>query len=183
VPCAYAAASISSWSIIPLDAAACVPGTRCVCSHQVTALFCMTWHRDHHLEIDTTLEIWLCVSVHIYSKNQCAKCCPDLLFETTNVICTSLCYNYYIILSSLCIQHSVYVCTEGVAFRGLPDVKLYPAVSAVYGNTEVSMVYLGHPLDGWNRPICVLGKCMWIQYSSSWLLHCCWLLWQRCHCG
>lgn len=36
----------------------------------------------------------------------------------------------------------------GVAFRGLPDVKLYPAVSAVYGNTEVSMVYLGHPLDG-----------------------------------
>lgn len=36
----------------------------------------------------------------------------------------------------------------GVAFRGLPDVKLYPAVSAVYGNTEVSMVYLGQPLDG-----------------------------------
>jgi len=42
----------------------------------------------------------------------------------------------------------VYVYVEGVAFRGLPDVKLYPAVSAVYGNTEVSMVYLGHPLDG-----------------------------------
>jgi len=40
------------------------------------------------------------------------------------------------------------VCFKGVAFRGLPDVKLYPAVSAVYGNTEVSMVYLGHPLDG-----------------------------------
>lgn len=36
----------------------------------------------------------------------------------------------------------------GVAFRGLPDKKLYPAISAVYGNTEVSMVYLGHPLDG-----------------------------------
>ncbi|XP_013782867.1 F-box/SPRY domain-containing protein 1-like [Limulus polyphemus] len=36
----------------------------------------------------------------------------------------------------------------GVAFRGLPDKKFYPAVSAVYGNTEVSMVYLGHPLDG-----------------------------------
>ena len=36
----------------------------------------------------------------------------------------------------------------GVAFRGLPDVKLYPSVSAVYGNTEVSMVYLGDPLDG-----------------------------------
>ncbi|CAH1397118.1 unnamed protein product [Nezara viridula] len=36
----------------------------------------------------------------------------------------------------------------GVAFRGLPDRKLYPSVSAVYGNTEVSMVYLGPPLDG-----------------------------------
>ncbi|XP_014203528.1 F-box/SPRY domain-containing protein 1 isoform X2 [Copidosoma floridanum] len=36
----------------------------------------------------------------------------------------------------------------GVAFRGLPDKRLYPAVSAVYGNTEVSMVYLGPPLDG-----------------------------------
>ncbi|KAL3207522.1 hypothetical protein MRX96_010008 [Rhipicephalus microplus] len=36
----------------------------------------------------------------------------------------------------------------GVAFRGLPDKMLYPAISAVYGNTEVSMVYLGRPLDG-----------------------------------
>lgn len=33
-------------------------------------------------------------------------------------------------------------------FLGLPDKKLYPSVSAVYGNTEVSMVYLGPPLDG-----------------------------------
>lgn len=31
---------------------------------------------------------------------------------------------------------------------GLPDRRLYPSVSAVYGNTEVSMVYLGPPLDG-----------------------------------
>lgn len=31
---------------------------------------------------------------------------------------------------------------------GLPDKQLYPSVSAVYGNTEVSMVYLGPPLDG-----------------------------------
>lgn len=30
----------------------------------------------------------------------------------------------------------------------LPDKTLFPTVSAVYGNTEVSMVYLGHPLDG-----------------------------------
>lgn len=37
----------------------------------------------------------------------------------------------------------------GVAFRDLPREKpLYPAVSAVYGHTEVSMVYLGPPLDG-----------------------------------
>ena len=36
----------------------------------------------------------------------------------------------------------------GVAFRGLPKKPLYPAISAVYGNTEVSMVYLGYPLDG-----------------------------------
>lgn len=36
----------------------------------------------------------------------------------------------------------------GVAFRGLPKTCLYPAVSAVYGNTEVTLVYLGKPLDG-----------------------------------
>jgi F-box protein 45 len=36
----------------------------------------------------------------------------------------------------------------GVAFRGLPEKLLYPSVSAVYGHTEVSMVYLGPPLDG-----------------------------------
>lgn len=28
----------------------------------------------------------------------------------------------------------------------LPKVCLYPAVSAVYGNTEVTLVYLGKPL-------------------------------------
>lgn len=37
----------------------------------------------------------------------------------------------------------------GVAFVGLPaKTLLFPAVSAVYGNTEVSMLYLGLPLDG-----------------------------------
>ncbi|XP_071501323.1 F-box/SPRY domain-containing protein 1-like [Diadema setosum] len=36
----------------------------------------------------------------------------------------------------------------GVAFRGLPNEKLYPSISAVYGNTEVTMVYLGEPVDG-----------------------------------
>ena len=36
------------------------------------------------------------------------------------------------------------------SFLGLPDKRLFPSVSAVYGNTEVSMVYLGPPLDGWN---------------------------------
>lgn len=38
--------------------------------------------------------------------------------------------------------------TKKNLFTGLPDKKLYPTVSAVYGNTEVSMVYLGPPLDG-----------------------------------
>lgn len=37
----------------------------------------------------------------------------------------------------------------GVAFRGLPSTeRLYPAISAVYGNTEVSMIYTGAPIDG-----------------------------------
>lgn len=40
-----------------------------------------------------------------------------------------------------CFKFQIYV-------LGLPDKRLYPAVSAVYGNTEVSMVYLGPPLDG-----------------------------------
>ena len=31
---------------------------------------------------------------------------------------------------------------------GLPDKRLYPSISAVYGNTEVSMVYIGAPIDG-----------------------------------
>lgn len=34
------------------------------------------------------------------------------------------------------------------SFIDLPDKTFYPTVSAVYGNTEVSMIYLGHPLDG-----------------------------------
>ena len=34
---------------------------------------------------------------------------------------------------------------------GLPDKRLYPSISAVYGNTEVSMVYLGPPMDGWEQ--------------------------------
>ncbi|XP_077291765.1 F-box synaptic protein isoform X2 [Arctopsyche grandis] len=36
----------------------------------------------------------------------------------------------------------------GIAFKGLPNKKFYPSVSAVYGNTEVSMVYIGPPMDG-----------------------------------
>ncbi|CAD6188326.1 unnamed protein product [Caenorhabditis auriculariae] len=36
----------------------------------------------------------------------------------------------------------------GVAFRHLPPVRLFPAVCAVYGNTEVSMVYVGSPAMG-----------------------------------
>lgn len=36
----------------------------------------------------------------------------------------------------------------GVAFEDLPKVELYPTISAVYGNTEVSLVYHGPPLAG-----------------------------------
>lgn len=36
----------------------------------------------------------------------------------------------------------------GVAFRDLPDGPLYPAISSVYGNSEISLVYLGLPLVG-----------------------------------
>ncbi|CAK8683075.1 F-box/SPRY domain-containing protein 1-like [Clavelina lepadiformis] len=36
----------------------------------------------------------------------------------------------------------------GIAFRGLPRTRLYPSISAVYGNTEVTMVYRGNPTDG-----------------------------------
>ncbi|CAG9810656.1 unnamed protein product [Chironomus riparius] len=36
----------------------------------------------------------------------------------------------------------------GVAFHNLPSKKLYPTITAVYGNTEVSIVYCGYPFDG-----------------------------------
>ncbi|CAJ0942675.1 unnamed protein product, partial [Mesorhabditis belari] len=51
-----------------------------------------------------------------------------------------------------CDQHVCYFerGTEflGVAFKELPPVKLFPSICAVYGNTEVSMVYLGAPALG-----------------------------------
>lgn len=36
----------------------------------------------------------------------------------------------------------------GIAFDDLPPVKLFPAICGVYGNTEVTMVYVGPPLLG-----------------------------------
>ena len=36
----------------------------------------------------------------------------------------------------------------GVAFRDLPRTRLFPSISTVYGNTEVTMVYKGKPTDG-----------------------------------
>lgn len=57
----------------------------------------------------------------------------------------------------------------GVAFRGLPDTRLFPAVSAVYGNTEISMVYLGPPLDGWEKKRSILA--VWGTFVSC--LHYC----------
>lgn len=51
-----------------------------------------------------------------------------------------------------CDQHLLYFERNsdmlGVAFSDLPPVKLFPAVCAVYGNTEVSMVYQGPPVLG-----------------------------------
>ena len=73
-----------------------------------------------------------------------------------------------LILSSLEISVTNTIKSIHKHFSGLPDKQLYPSVSAVYGNTEVriypligrvkrylafvsfqvSMVYLGPPLDG-----------------------------------
>ena len=36
----------------------------------------------------------------------------------------------------------------GIAFFELPHIPLYPTVSAVYGNTEVSLIYHGTPIVG-----------------------------------
>lgn len=37
----------------------------------------------------------------------------------------------------------------GIAFSGLPrNTCLYPAISAVYGNTEISLIYYGQPILG-----------------------------------
>ena len=52
-----------------------------------------------------------------------------------------------------------------LACLGLPDKQLYPSVSAVYGNTEVSMVYLGAPLDGWTKSVANLG--IWIIVNQT----------------
>lgn len=51
-----------------------------------------------------------------------------------------------------CEQHQLYFEKGneflGLAITQLPPVKLFPAVCAVYGNTEVSMVYIGPPIVG-----------------------------------
>lgn len=47
----------------------------------------------------------------------------------------------------------------GVAFRNLPCKKLYPTITAVYGNTEVSMVYCGYPFDGWANFLVIHCNC------------------------
>ena len=36
----------------------------------------------------------------------------------------------------------------GMAFESLPPRRLYPAVSAVFGLSEISLVYHGQPFDG-----------------------------------
>ena len=86
--------------------------------------------------------------IHVVSDNSNKEFCMTLTDSQIAVYCF-FAINY---LPHLLQNHripliSLLFCT-GVAFRGLPDVHLHPAVSAVYGNTEVSMVYLGQPLDG-----------------------------------
>ncbi|VDP09731.1 unnamed protein product [Soboliphyme baturini] len=36
----------------------------------------------------------------------------------------------------------------GIAFNQLAPIRLYPCMSAVFGNSEITMVYLGSPIDG-----------------------------------
>lgn len=37
----------------------------------------------------------------------------------------------------------------GIGFTDLPrDVPLYPSISAVYGNSEITMIYYGRPVIG-----------------------------------
>lgn len=36
----------------------------------------------------------------------------------------------------------------GIAFTDLPQCELYSAISTVYGNSEISLVYHGEPLVG-----------------------------------
>lgn len=36
----------------------------------------------------------------------------------------------------------------GIAFCDLPNEPLYPAISAVYGNSEISLIYHGSPVVG-----------------------------------
>ena len=57
-------------------------------------------------------------------------------------------FSYILGLPDKQLYHSVYSVLYLSYVPGLPDKQLYPSVSAVYGNTEVSMVYLGPPLDG-----------------------------------
>ena len=57
-------------------------------------------------------------------------------------------------------------------FAGLPDKRLYPSISAVYGNTEVSMVYLGPPLDGWayHSLVFITNKYSYWYLATIWSL-------------
>ena len=61
---------------------------------------------------------------------------------------------------------------DHILVAGLPDKKLFPSVSAVYGNTEVSMVYLGPPLDGWCPQYCPLIGQYWSHDRNTglWLV-------------
>ena len=74
---------------------------------------------------------------------------PFLRVTTTFSLSPSVSSMLHVARCGKCGNLFVFLTIPGVAFRGLPvDERLFPSVSAVYGNTEVTMVYLGQPLDG-----------------------------------
>jgi len=49
------------------DAAAYAPGRRCICTHQMAALFCVEWRHGRHLESVMSHQEYLAVSWCIFA--------------------------------------------------------------------------------------------------------------------
>ena len=74
---------LDSASGLMADAAAYVPGGRCVCTHQVTALLCVKWRHGRHVESVTSNRKSGAVNrcVHSYLKNDHAKFRPNPIWN------------------------------------------------------------------------------------------------------